>query len=189
LKKYQAEFEAATEQARQWAVSNEFADAIKRAGGVGMNAQTEEDATKFYYSLPSNELELWFSLESDRFINPVLREFYTERNVVMEERRMSVDSRPIGRLLEDFTATAFKAHPYGEPGIGWPSDLLMFSRQDAINFFNKYYVPQNLTFAIVGDVDPVKAKQLAQEYFGRMPTRPSPERVNTVEPEQTSERR
>lgn len=187
--KYQEDFTKADEETKQWVESNEFADVIKRAGGVGMNANTQSDSTRFYYSLPSNKMELWFSLESDRFLNPVLREFYTEKDVVMEERRMRVESNPIGKLVEELLATSFKAHPYGVPGLGWMSDLQNISRPEAVEFFKKYYGPEDLTIAIVGDVDPAQAKQLAQTYFGRIPASPSPEPVHTVEPEQTGERR
>jgi len=189
IKKYDQEFAKAREDAKQWVESNEFSDAIKRAGGVGLNANTQGDSTRYYYSLPSNKLELWFSLESDRFLNPILREFYTEKDVVMEERRLRVDSSPVGRLIEEVLAASFKAHPYGVPGIGWMSDLQYISRPEALSFFKQYYGPENLTIAIAGDVDPAQARKLAETYFGRIATAPQPEPIHTVEPEQTGERR
>jgi predicted Zn-dependent peptidase len=189
LKQLEADFKAAQEAAGKFVVSNEFGKAIDSAGGRGMNAGTSEDATVYYYSLPSNSIELWFYLESERFRDPVFREFYKERDVVMEERRMRTDSNPIGKLFEEFLTAAYKAHPYKEPTIGFPSDLNNFTRQDAIQFFQKYYQPSNLTSVIVGDVDPKEIKRLAEIYFGRIPSGPKPDPVRTVEPAQVAERR
>ncbi len=189
LKQLEADFKAAQEAAGKFVVSNEFGKAIDSAGGRGMNAQTSQDATQYFYSLPSNSIELWFYLESERFRDPVFREFYKERDVVMEERRMRTDSNPIGKLIEEFQTTAYTAHPYKDPTIGFPSDLNNFTRQDAIEFFRKYYQPSNLTSVIVGDVDPKEIKRLAETYFGRIPSGPKPDPVRTVEPAQVAERR
>ena len=189
LKQLEADFKAAQEAAGKFVVSNEFGKAIDAAGGRGMNAGTSEDATQYFYSLPSNSIELWFYLESERFRDPVFREFYKERDVVMEERRMRTDSNPVGKLIEEFLTTAYKAHPYKEPTIGFPSDLNNFTRKDAIEFFQKYYQPSNLTSVIVGDVDPKEIKRLAEIYFGRIPSGPKPDPVRTVEPVQVAERR
>ncbi len=114
--------------------------------------QPQSDQTEYYYSFPANRLELWAYLESERFMHPVMREFYKERNVVIEERRMRTDSNPIGRLLEQFTTAAFQAHPYHRPGVGWMSDLNTFSATDAQQFFDEYYIPSNMVVAVVGDV-------------------------------------
>jgi predicted Zn-dependent peptidase len=111
--------------------NNEFGKIVESEGGEGMNASTDYDETEYHYSFPVNRLELWAYLESERFIHPVMRQFYDERNVVIEERRMRVDSNPIGRLLEQFTEEAFAAHPYHRPTIGWISDLNSFSATDA----------------------------------------------------------
>ena len=189
LAQLEADFKAAQEEAREYVENGEFEKVIERAGGTGLNASTNFDATDYYYSLPANKLELWFSLESDRFLNPVLREFYTERDVVMEERRMRTESNPFGRLVEEFFSIAFKAHPYGEPIIGHMSDLQSFTRAEATAFFKKYYGANNLTIAIVGDMDPDQAKALAETYFGRLPKLPKPDPVETVEPLQIGERR
>ena len=110
-------FEDAKKAARELARSNAMDEAIDRSGGTGLNATTSRDATRYFYSLPSNKLELFFSLESSRFLDPVLREFFIERDVVKEERRMS-ESSPVGRLVEEMLSTAYKAHPYGEPTLG-----------------------------------------------------------------------
>jgi predicted Zn-dependent peptidase len=141
---------AAMADADHYVVRNELGEIIDRSGGVGLNASTGSDATTYYYSLPANRLELWAYLESERFLKPVMREFYNERDVVMEERRMRVDSHPIGRALEQFLAAAFAAHPYGQPGIGWPSDLRSFSATDAQAFYERYYVPASMVVAVVG---------------------------------------
>jgi predicted Zn-dependent peptidase len=168
--------------------NDEFSEIIDRAGGVGMNAFTSSDVTAYFFSLPSNRFELWAYMESERFRNPVFRQFYKERDVVFEERRMRTESSPVGRLVEQFLATAFTAHPYGFPGVGWPSDLHSFSASDAAEFAKKYYVPSNMVIAIVGDVNPAEAWPVIEKYFGRLPKAPQPEPLRTVEPEQKSER-
>jgi predicted Zn-dependent peptidase len=128
-------------------------------------------------------------LESERFLHPVLREFYKERDVVREERRMRVESSPQGLLIEGLLATAFEAHPYHTFAGGWASDIENLRATEAEAFFKKYYVPSNLTIAIAGDVDPTKAKRMAEKYFGRIPGGPLPTVVHTVEPEQKGEKR
>jgi len=174
--------------ADRYVVRNELGEIIDREGGVGLNASTGSDATTYYYSLPANRVELWAYLESERFLKPVMREFYNERDVVMEERRMRVDSQPIGRALEQFLAAAFAAHPYGQPGIGWPSDLRSFSATDAQAFYERYYVPASMVVAVVGDVQPEGVLALIEKYFGRLPARPAPEPLRTQEPPQGAER-
>jgi len=183
------EFEATQEESKQYVVNNEFSQIIERNGGTGVNAFTSSDATGYFYSLPQNRAELWFSLEADRFKNPVFREFYVEKDVVMEERRMRTDSNPVGRLIEEFLAVAYTAHPYGNPVVGWPSDIEATTIEDAHKFYQTYYVPENITLAIAGDVDPERMWKLAVQYFGDMPVgNPAPE-LNTLEPEQRGERR
>jgi predicted Zn-dependent peptidase len=185
----EAAFAAAQDAAREFVVTNEFGGIVEQAGGTGLNASTQSDVTTYFYNLPSNKLELWAYLESERYINPVMREFYTERDVVMEERRMRTDSSPFGRLIEDFGCMAYKAHPYGQPTVGWMSDLNSFTRLDAIELYNQYYVPGNVVFVLVGDVDPVEVQGFAEEYFESWEVGPVPEPVRTVEPEQLGERR
>ncbi|HRZ56989.1 MAG TPA: pitrilysin family protein [Candidatus Paceibacterota bacterium] len=189
LKELRAAFEAAQDEARKYVVPNEFGEAIEKAGGQDLNAMTDSESTCYFFSLPSNELELWFYLESERFRDPVFREFYKERDVVMEERRLAVESDPFGKLMEELLATAFKAHPYGEPVIGHRSDLENLTRADGEAFMSKYYVPSNLVSVLVGDVDVARAKHLAELYFSRLPARPKPEPLRTVEPPQVGERR
>jgi predicted Zn-dependent peptidase len=181
-----AAWKAAIADADQYVIPNQFGEIVESQGGVGLNASTDLDETLYFYSFPENRLELWAYLESERFIHPVLREFYKERDVVTEERRMRTDSSPQGRLLEQFLAAAFVAHPYGRPVVGWPSDLKAFSATDAKNFFHKYYVPANMTIAVVGDLKGATAMPLIEKYFGRIPAGPEPEPLRTKEPPQRS---
>ena len=176
-------------EADKFVVSNEFGKIVERNGGEGMNAFTSFDETAYHYSFPENRLELWAYLESERFLHPVLREFYKERNVVIEERRMRTDSNPFGRLLEQFTEEAFAAHPYHRPTVGWMSDLNSFSATDAQKFYDKYYIPANMVVAVAGDVKAAEALPLLEKYFGRLPARPQPDETTTTEPPQNSERR
>ncbi len=182
------EWQAAIDAAGKYVVPNEFSKIIDRDGAVGVNAFTASDKTAYFYSFPSNRVELWAYLESERFLHPVFREFYKERNVVTEERRMRTESNPIGRLVEQFLETAFSAHPYRQPTVGWPSDLQTFSATDAAAFYKKYYVPANMVVAVVGDVKASAVMPIVEKYFGRLPKEPAPEPNRTVEPPQISER-
>jgi len=181
-------WKAAQEEADQFLVKNEFGEIIDREGGVGLNAGTTSDSTVYFYSLPANKLELWAYLESERFLDPVFREFYKERDVVMEERRLRTESQPIGRLLEQFTSVAFTAHPYKQPVVGYMSDLLAFSREDAEAFHHTYYVPSNIVIAIVGDVKAAETIPVLKRYFERVPGGPQPPPLRTIEPAQIAER-
>ena len=175
--------------ADQHVVENEFGKIIDENGGVGLNAFTSSDETGYFYSLPANRLDLWAYLESERFLHPVFREFYKERDVVHEERRLRVDSQPIGRLVEQFVSLAFLAHPYHNSGIGWPWELENFSETNAQDFFNKYYVPSNMVVAVVGDVKAKPTLAIIEKYFGRLPARPKPLDDSVVEPPQIGERK
>ncbi|MEA2238820.1 MAG: hypothetical protein QOC81_3544, partial [Thermoanaerobaculia bacterium] len=174
--------------ADKYVVANEFSKIVDRAGAVGVNAFTNDDETTYFYSMPSNRVELWAYLDSERFLHPVFREFYKERDVVHEERRMRTESSPIGRLIEQALATAFTAHPYGQPVVGWPSDLESFSATDAAAFYKKYYVPANMVVAVVGDVKASEVMPIMEKYFGRLAKSPKPDPLRTVEPKQTTER-
>lgn len=168
--------------------SNAYTRIIEENGGVGLNADTSFDFTEYFYSLPSNRIELWFLLESQRFLHPVFREFYQERDVVQEENRMRNQPGSQGQLMQDFVSTAFAAFPYRNPPGGWPSDVDNLRRGMAEAFFDKYYVPANINLAIVGDVDPAQARRLAERYFAPLPVRPLPPLPHTVEPAQDGER-
>jgi predicted Zn-dependent peptidase len=179
-----AQLHTAIDRAQNLVEPNEYTRIIEESGGVGLNAETGVDATEYFYSLPSNRIELWFLLESQRFLHPVFREFYKERDVVLEENRMRVESSPQGKLVQNFLATAFEAQPYRNPPGGWPSDIVNLRLADAQAFYNKYYVPANITVAIVGDLDPTAAKRMAERYFGPLPNRPLPPLLHTTEPAQ-----
>ncbi|HCO94512.1 MAG TPA: peptidase M16 [Phycisphaerales bacterium] len=189
LQQLQNRFKEAQQDAQQHLVHDEYEEVFSREGSAGFNAYTSQDATQYIVSLPSNKVELWMMMESDRFANVVLREFYKEKDVVMEERRLGVESRPVGRLLEEFMGIAYKAHPYGDEIVGHMSDLQTITRAEAEDFFRKYYAPSNLTIAIVGDVNPDHVRKLAQKYFGPVPIGPKPDPVETVEPPQLGQRR
>src|SRR5205823_7839466 len=124
-------WQAANEEANKYVDENAFSKLLDEQGEVGMNAATSADQTIYFYSLPANRLELWAYVESERFLHPVMREFYKERDVVYEERRMRVDSDPVGRLVEQFQSAAFIVHPYHNQSIGWPSEIETFSATDA----------------------------------------------------------
>src|SRR3974390_1318729 len=169
LKDLEKAWKDAIANADKYVKGNEFGKLVEQNGGEDMNAFTNYDETGYHYSLPENRLELWAYLESERFLHPVMREFYKERNVVIEERRLRTDSNPIGRLVEQFTAAAFAAHPYHRPTVGWIADLNSFSATDAQKFFDRYYVPSNMVVAVAGDVKATNAMPILEKHFGLFP--------------------
>ena len=182
-------FKALTRRHSDLVVKNEFSDILTANGAVGLNASTGTDLTSYYLSLPANRLELWCLMESARLRDPVLREFYSERDVVMEERRYRYDNHPSGRLYEQLLLAAFSAHPYRGPGIGWMSDLERLTRPDAEAFRRAYYIPNNVVGAVVGTIDAEAAEALLRLYFGRLPKGEPPPLPATLEPLQAGERR
>ena len=174
--------------AEKYVVPNQFTEVAEANGAHGLNAETGLDDTQYFWSMPQNRLELWAWLESGRLSDVVPREFYKERDVVMEERRMRVDSDPIGRLEEQFFATAYVAHNYGRSDIGWPSEVSQINATEAMAFHQKYYVGGNIVIAIVGDVDPATDLPMLEKYFSRVPAGPKPEDMTTVEPVQFAEK-
>jgi predicted Zn-dependent peptidase len=189
MRELQQQFKAGQERAQQWVVGNEMALLYQRHGAVGLNASTGKDVTRYSVSLPANRLPLWAAVETDRMSNPVLREFYKERAVVMEERRLRTDDSPSGLLYEAFAAAAFQAHPYGFPTIGWASDIQSLTPAVTQQFFRAYYGPGNAVVSIVGDIDPPKVIALVEDTFGRIPPSVTPARTVTAEPPQHGERR
>jgi predicted Zn-dependent peptidase len=185
----QAQVKDAIATADSFVEENEYDRIVESNGGVGMNAGTGEDSTNYFYSFPENRIELWFYLESERFLHPVFREFYKERDVVREERRMRVESSPQGKLVEALLATAIEAHPYRVMPGGWGSDIDNFRANEAALFYKKYYTPGNITIGIAGDVNPIEARKMAEKYFGRLPKAPLPPMVRTVEPKQEGPKR
>ncbi len=186
LRAAEARYVAAQEGARHYVVSNDFSKVLEEHGAVGLNAFTGADFTQYLYSLPSNRLELWARLEGDRLTNPVLREFYKERDVVQEERRFG-ESSGQGRLFYAFINSAYQAHPYGIGTIGFSSDLKAITRQDAFDFFKKHYSAPSITIAVVGDVKFDEVKRLADKYFTGLSNTPKPPPVRTIEPEHNTE--
>lgn len=186
LEKQLADLEA---EAATFVIKDEFFELYAKNGGVGYNAFTSRDGTTYLINLPSNKLELWAAIESDRMQNAVLREFYTERAVVMEERRRSYDADPESKLWETFVASAYLTHPYGQPTIGWMSDIENLTRTKAEQFFHNYYGPNNAIVAIVGDIDPTATIALVERYFGNIPPGKRPAPVTAEEPRQAGERR
>jgi len=184
------ELAAIEKESKALIVQNEFDRIYTGAGASGLNAGTGEDFTVYFINVPANKLELWFWMESDRLMNPVFREFYAERDVVREERRLTTESTPTGMFDEQFNAMFWTSSPYSWPVVGWPSDLDGITRQEALDYFAMNYAPNNITACLVGDFDPAQAKMLADRYFGRLKRYPQdPPPVRTREVEQMAEKR
>ncbi len=188
LEALNATFKEKEAAAGEFIVANEFGDIVEREGGVGLNAFTNSDHTVYAYSFPANRLELFAFLESERFSHPVYREFYKERDVVQEERRMRTESQPIGRMIEQSLSAAYVAHPYKQPVVGYMSDLQSFTATDADAFFRKHYVPANMVTVIVGHASAETVMPIVETYFGRIPASDKPEPLRTVEPPQIAEK-
>ena len=184
----QAEFQKVEAEAASYVKQNELGQIVEQAGGVGLNANTSTDATRYFYSFPANKLEMWMSLESERFLDPVFREFYKEKQVILEERRLRTDNSPIGQMMEAFSDTAFKVHPYRRPVIGYDEDIRNLTREDVQQFFDTHYIPSKLTMAVVGDVKPAEVKRLAEIYFGRYGAKSVASDQIPAEPKQTETR-
>ncbi|HEY0077895.1 MAG TPA: pitrilysin family protein [Pyrinomonadaceae bacterium] len=183
-------FDELTKREKEMMVKDEFDRIYTLAGGSGMNAGTSNDFTVYFINVPANKLELWFWMESDRLLKPVFREFYSERDVVHEERRLRTDSTPIGKFNELYESMFWQSSPYGWPVVGWPSDLEGITREEALDYFAVNYAPNNLTACLVGDFEPAQAVELAKRYFGRLPRGPrDPEPVRTREMPQLAEKR
>ena len=171
-------------------VKDEFDQVYTKAGGSGMNAFTSYDLTCYFITVPSNKLELWAWMEGDRLHDSVFREFYSERDVVHEERRLRTDSTPTGRFQEQFDSMFWASCGYAWPVIGWPSDLNSYTTEQADEYWNIYYRPGNLVGILVGDFDPAEAKELIERYFSRLdPGTQEPPPVVTLEVEQLAEQR
>ena len=184
-----ARLRALEDSARAFVAPNEFAEILARNGARGLNAITDHDATTYFVELPSNRAELWFALEADRMADPVFREFYAERDVVLEERRLRVEDRAGGRLEEALLAEAYRVHPYGVPVAGTPEDLRRLTRRDVTGHHRRYYGPGNAIVAIVGDADPRAMRAFAERYFGQIEPGGRPPPIAAVESAQTAPRR
>jgi predicted Zn-dependent peptidase len=186
----EAAFKKLIDAQREILVKNEFDRIYTTQGASGMNAFTHYDLTAYFITVPANKLELWLWMESERLLRPVFREFYAERDVVFEERRMRTESTPLGKFEESFNAMFWDAHPYHWPIVGWPSDIPAISKRDADDFYATYYAPQNITLILVGDFQADAALAGIEKYFGRIPRgkTDAPE-VLTWEPPQPAEKR
>jgi len=184
------QFNALIQEQRSILVKNEFDKIYTSNGGSGMNAYTSEDMTAYFITVPANKLELWMWMESGRILQPVFREFYSERDVVFEERRMRTESTPLGKFAETFESMFWESSPYHWPVIGWPSDIRSISKAQADEFYGIFYAPQNITLVLVGDFREKPAVQMAEKYFGRIPhgKKDAPD-VVTLEVKQIAEKR
>lgn len=186
----EVEFKKLIDEQRALLVKNEFDRIYTSQGGSGMNAFTSYDMTAYFITVPANKLELWCWMESERLLRPVFREFYAERDVVFEERRMRTESTPLGKFEETLQSMFWEAHPYQWPVIGWASDIPAISKADADAFYATYYAPRNITLVLVGDLKAEASLPMIERYFGRIPAgdQPVPE-VVTTEPAQKAEKR
>ena len=183
-------FDALSKEQRELMVKDEFDRIYTEAGATGMNAFTSHDVTVYFITVPANKLELWFWMESERLLNPVFREFYSERDVVYEERRLRTESTPTGEFDELFEAMFWQSHPYSWPVVGWPSDLRVYTLEQARTYFDTFYASNNLTAVLVGNFNLDKAKVLAERYFSRLtPSKYEPPDVVTLEMNQKAEKR
>jgi predicted Zn-dependent peptidase len=186
----EAKFDALVQEHRQVVIKDHMDQLYTKNGAQGLNAGTWEDLTAYFITLPSNRIELWAWLESDRLLNPVFREFYSERDVVHEERRRSTEATPLGKYDEAFNALFWEAAPYKWPVVGWASDLASISKADADAYFSVYYAANNLTGVLVGDFRSAEVRPLIDRYFGRVPRgKADPPEVVTTEPKQIGEKR
>lgn len=176
-------------EARAYVRPNEFERILSTNGARGLNASTDWESTTYYVEMPSNRAQLWFLLESDRMANPVFREFYAERDIVAEERRLRVETNPGGLLVEAHMAATFTMHPYGQPVVGYMADIQRLRRPDVEAYFRRYYGPNNAVVTVVGDVDPDQILAWADQYFGDLPAGETPAPVLSREPAQRGERR
>jgi predicted Zn-dependent peptidase len=181
-------FKTAQEEAARFVVGNAFSKILDENGVQDINASTGADQTTYYYSLPANKLELWALLEGDRMTYPVFREFYKEREVVIEERRMGTESSPRGRLRQEVWQTAYGVHPYRNGVIGFRSDLENFGRRDAESFFREHYNAANMVVVVVGDVKGTQVRELGEKYFSGLPNGPKNEPILAIEPPPAAER-
>jgi predicted Zn-dependent peptidase len=189
IEKLAARLKQLQDEHRQYYIPNEIDRLYTQNGGQDMNASTGQDVTTYHISLPANKIELWARIESDRLVNPVFREFYSERDVILEERRQRVETRPEGKLYESFMSTAYRVHPYGWPILGWPEDLTAMSQTAIRQIHRKYLAPENIVIAVVGHIHPPTILKLIDRYFGRIPKGSSAPAVIPPEPPQTHERR
>lgn len=177
-----------TELRKLWIVDH-FGRELALRGAYGLNATTGKELTNYFVSLPKSSFEFWCWIESERILNPVMRQFYEERDVVLEERRMRYDDDPQGKLYEQFLSTVYHTHPYKYPVIGYEEDVRALTATEVDQFRQRFYVPSNMVVSVVGDLDPKQGLEIIKRYFGRVPGGPVPQQPSVQEPPQVGERR
>ncbi len=185
---WEKEVEELLKEEKKYIIKDHLWETYMKHGGTALNASTSDEVTGYYVTLPSNKVELQMFLEADRMMNAYFREFYSEKDVVMEERRLSENS-PGYLFNEQVRAAFFVASPYHWNVIGWMDDLRKMTKEDLIEFHNKYYVPNNAVAVYVGDFDPARIIELAEKYFGPIPRGKDVEPVRTGVPPQNCEKR
>ncbi|MCX7973000.1 MAG: insulinase family protein [Candidatus Aminicenantes bacterium] len=185
---WEKEVERLIKEEKKYIIKDHLWETYMKHGGTGLNASTSDEVTGYYVTLPANKIELQMFLEADRMVNAYFREFYSEKDVVMEERRLSENS-PGYLFNEQVRATFFVGSPYHWNVIGWMEDLKRMTKQDLIEFYNKYYVPNNAVAVYVGDFDPKRVIELAEKYFGPIPRGQDIEPIRTPVPSQDCEKR
>lgn len=188
-KKFRAEYDSLVEEERKFMVKEELWSAYQQAGGTGLNAFTTDLMTAYIVTLPKNRVELFLYLESDRMQNAILREFYSERDVVREERRMRYDDRSSGRYFETLNGLIYEAFPYRVPTIGWPSDIMNLTREQAAEHYRKYYKPRNAILVLAGDLDTTQTMNLVKKYFAEIPSGEAFAPITVRDPEPAGEKR
>jgi len=189
VKKLTAEHDSVLNEHRKIFVKDELWSAYQAAGGTGLNAFTSDLMTAYIVTLPKNKVELFMWLESDRMQNAVLREFYSERDVVREERRMRYDDKPTGRYYESLNSLIYEAFPYRVPTIGWPSDIANLTREMAEEHYRKYYKPRNAILVLAGDLEVAPTMEMVKKYFGSIPAGEAFPPLTIRDPEQAGEKR
>ena len=186
---WREQLQALQREHKEWVVKDEISALYSQNGAEGLNASTGYDITTYKVSLPSNRVELWASIESDRMAAPVFREFYPEREVVREERRQREETQPEGKLMENFLEASFAGHPYGRPIIGWDRDLKYLQRNTLEQFFHNYYPPNNAVIAVVGAVKADEIMAIIEKYFADIPSQEISTAPEHEQPKQLDERR
>lgn len=187
---YRTQIFSLLDKQRQYIVKDEIWEMYENNGGTNLNAWTGDDMTAYIVTLPKNKLELYFWIESDRMKNPILREFYSERDVVTEERRMRYGNRPLSRYWQRFTAQFYTAHPYRLPTIGWMSDIRAYTRKKLYDHINRFYTPDNGLLVLVGNIEIQEIMSQIKLYFEHIPRAKIPkEEVVTREPAPIGETR
>lgn len=189
VKKWTAEHDSVLNDHRKIFIKDELWGAYQAAGGTGLNAFTSDLMTAYIVTLPKNKIELFMWLEADRMQNAVLREFYSERSVVREERRLRYDDRPTGRYYESLNSLIYEAFPYRVPTIGWPSDIENLTREMAEEHYRRYYKPRNAILVLAGDIDTTSTMTLIKKYFGKIPAGEAFPPLTIRDPEQAGEKR